>query len=303
MINLTNKLNKVIRQFAICLKSRKQVMMVYSWFSVIGLFITCRGFPPPILLLKLFCSMTGTSFGVYFYNDICDFEGDLARGKILDLTPASRPLSRGLVSKRMMWVFSALMVALGLTAAALINSEVLLAQLIFLALGFVYSTKPIRLKRIFPMKQVTIAIGGAIACLSAGLAIGTITIQLLYLTGLIVLFVAGFSPLLDIYDMKSDRMCNIKTIPIVWGPRFTIRLALATFTAAAATTWIGYYGLGFNLVLPILGTMVLVAMAYVVYPLLGSLVDYENILKAIYGRVLPLFILLQFIVLLGSLSF
>ena len=277
--------------------------MVYSWFSVISLFITCREFPPPILLFKLFCAMTGTSFGVYFYNDICDIEEDLARGKILDFTPASRPLSRGLISKRRLGAFSVLMVTLGLTASYLINSKVLLAQLMFLALGIVYSTKPIRLKRFFLMKQVTIAIGGAIACLSAGLAVGIITVQLLYLTGLIVLFVAGFSPFLDINDMESDRIGMIKTIPIVWGPGFTIRLALATFTASAATTWIGFFGLGFNIVLPILGTVVLVAMAYVIYPLLGNLEDYEHMLKAIYGRVLPLFILLQFTVLLGSLSF
>ena len=277
--------------------------MVYSWFSVISLFITCREFPPPILLFKLFCAMTGTSFGVYFYNDICDIEEDLARGKILDFTPASRPLSRGLISKRRLGAFSVLMVTLGLTASSLINSKVLLAQLMFLALGIVYSTKPIRLKRFFLMKQVTIAIGGAIACLSAGLAVGIITVQLLYLTGLIVLFVAGFSPFLDINDMESDRIGMIKTIPIVWGPGFTIRLALATFTASAATTWIGFFGLGFNIVLPILGTVVLVAMAYVIYPLLGNLEDYEHMLKAIYGRVLPLFILLQFTVLLGSLSF
>ena len=103
--------------------------------------------------------------------------------------------------------------------------------------------------------------------------------------------------------MESDRISGIKTIPIVWGPGATIRLALATFTASAATTWIGFYRLGFNIVLPILGTLVLVSLVYVVYPLLGSLVDNEYVLKTIYGRVIPLFFILQFIVLLGSLSF
>ncbi len=277
--------------------------MVYSWLSVISLFITFRGIPPPILLLKLFFAMTGTSLGVYFYNDICDLQDDLARGKILDLTPASRPLGRGLVSKRRMGVFSALLMVSGLTASALINSKVLLAQLLFLALGFVYSTEPIRMKRIFLWKQVTIAIGGVIAILSAGLAVGVITIQLLYLTSIYVIFAAGFTPILDIKDMESDRFGRVKTIPIVWGPRFTIRLALATFTASAVTTWIGFYGLGFNIVLPILGTVVLVAMAYVIYPLLGSFVDHERMLKTVYGRFLPLYFLFQFIILLGSLSF
>jgi len=303
MISLNDPLPKVIRQFALCVKSRKETIMVYSWLSVIGLFITFRGLPPPILLLKLFFAMTGTSLGVYLYNDICDLEDDLVKGKIGDLTPASRPLGRGLVSKSRMRVFSTLMMTLGLTASALINSKVLIAQLIFLALGFAYSTKPIRLKRFFLTKQIITVMGGAIASLSAGLAAGTMTVQLLYLTGLYGLLSAGVSPLIDIKDMESDRIGGVKTIPIVWGPRFAVRLAIATFTASAATTWIGFYGLGFNIVLPILGTIVLVAMVYVVYPLLGRLVDSDYIFKAIYGRIIPLFFILQIIVLLGSLSF
>jgi len=230
-------------------------------------------------------------------------EEDLTRSKIVDLTPASRPLGRGLVSKKRMGVFSALLMILGLTSSALINKEVLMIQLVFLFLGLLYSTKPIRLKRIFLMKQVITVIGGAIACLSAGLAAGTITVQLLYLTGLYILFVAGVGPLLDIKDIESDNIGGVKTIPIVWGPRFTIRLALATFTAAAATTWIGFYGLGFNIVLPILGSIIIISLVYVTYPLLGNFVDEEYMFKAIYGRVFPLFFLLQFIVLLGSLTF
>jgi len=277
--------------------------MVYSWLSVIGLFIAYRGLPPPILLLKLFCAMTGTALGVYFYNDICDLEDDMTRSKAGELTPAGRPLGRGLVSKRRLGVFSALLVVSGLTASALINLQVLLIQLAFLILGLLYSTKPIRLKRIFLMKQVITVLGGAIACLSAGLAAGAISVQLLYLTGFYVLFVAGVGPLLDIKDIESDRIGGVKTIPIVWGPGLTIRLALATFTACAATTWIGFYGLGFNVVLPILGSVILVSLVYVIYPLRGNIVDEEYMFKAIYGRVFPLFFLLQFIVLLGSLPF
>jgi len=170
-------------------------------------------------------------------------------------------------------------------------------------LGLFYSAKPIRLKRVFLMKQVITMLGGAIACLSAGLAAGTMTVQLLYLTGLYILSTAGIGPLYDLKDMESDRIGGIKTIPLVWGSGFTIRLALATFTVSAVTMWIGFYGLGFNIVLPILGTLVLASLVYVVYPLLGSLMDPEYVLKALYSRVIPLMFLLQFTVFLGSLSF
>ena len=290
----------VLKQFALCVKSRKEALMIYSWLSVIGLFITYRGLPPPILIAKVFLAMTGTALGMYFWNDVCDFQQDMAT-RARDFTPSSRPLGIGLVSKRRMKAFSAMMVVLGLATSALINVEVLLIQFVFLLVFFIYSAEPIRLKRIFLMKQVTVVIGGVIACLSAGLAAGGITVHLLYLTGLYALFTAGVNPLGDLRDMDSDRAGGVKTIPIVWGPGFTIRLALATFTAAAVSTWVGFYGLGFNIALPILGTTMLVAMAYVIYPLLDLWGDRDYMLKAVYNRGFPLYFLLQLVVLVGSL--
>jgi 4-hydroxybenzoate polyprenyltransferase len=283
----------------------KIVIMIYSWLSIIGLCIVYRGFPPIILAVKVFLAMTGTALGMYLWNDVCDFKQDISGDakKIEGFSPSTRPLGRGLVSKRRMEVFSVLLVALGLTASALINLEVLLIQFAFLVLFFFYSAEPIRLKKFFLMKQVTVTIGGAIACISAGLAAGTITIHLLYLTGLYVLFAIGVNPIGDLRDIDSDRASGIKTMATVWGPSFTIRLSLATFTAAAATTWIGFYGLGFNIALPIIGTIVCAAFAYVMYPLLSRLSDYEYMIKRIYTRGLPLFFLLQLTVLLGSLPF
>lgn len=293
-----------MRQFAICVKSRmKVVIMIYSWLSIIGLCIVYRGIPPPMLLLKVFCAMTGMGLGMYLWNDVCDFKQDISSEGAGESAPSGRPLGMGLVPKRRMEIFSALLVALGLTASALINIEVLLIQFAFLVLYFIYSAEPIRLKRIFLMKQITVTIGGAIACLSAGLAAGAITPQLLYLTGLYVLFTMGVNPLGDLRDIESDRAGGIKTIPIVWGPRFTIRLALVTFTASAFSTWLGFYGLGFNIALPILGTTVVVALIYFIYPLLARIDDHTYVMKVVYGRGLPLLFLLELIVFLGSLPF
>jgi len=299
---LTNQLPKVITQFAICIRSRlKIVLMTYSWLSIISLCIVFRGLPPIMLAVKLFFAMTGMAIGTYLWNDVCDFKQDMVSKEIVDQSPSGRPLVKGLVSKRRLKVFSALLVIFGLIASALINTEVLLIQIAFLVLGLIYSTEPIRLKRIFLGKQVTVAIGGAIACLSAGLAGGIITIQLLYLIGLFVLFIVGANPLGDLKDIDSDRAGGIKTVPLLWGPGATLRLALATFTASAATTWIGFYCLGFNVALPIIGTIVFIAFVYVVYPLLSHLSDLEYVVERLYSWGLPLFFILQLAVLVGSL--
>jgi len=290
----------VLRQFAICVNSRKIVISIYSWLSIIGLCIVYRGLPPLILTIKLFFAMTGMAIGTYLWNDVCDFKQDMA-SRESEFAPSSRPLGRGIVSKRRMGVFSAILIVLGLTASALINTEVLLIQLAFFFVFIIYSTEPIRLKRIFLWKQVTVAIGGAIACLSAGLAAGIITVQLLYLTVLFCLFILGVNPVVDLRDIDSDRAGGIKTIPIVWGPQFTVRLAIGTFTAAALSTWLGFYGLGFNIALPVIGTIVCAAFAYVMYPLLSHLDDPEISHKIIYVRGLPLYFVLQLAVLVGSL--
>jgi len=298
---MSNQLHKIIRQFAICVKSRKIIIGVYSWLSINSLFIVYRGLPPSMLIFKLFLAMTGMALGVYLWNDVCDYEQDISDEGVEGLAPSSRPLGMGLVSKRRMGVFSALLVAFGLTASALINIEVLLAQLVFLVLGLLYSTEPIRLKRFFFVKQVMTALGGSISCLSAGLAVGIISVQLLYLMGLFVLFIVGANPLGDLKDIESDRAGGVKTIPILFGPEFTIKLALTTFTAAAATTWIGYLRLGFNIALPIIGTIVFIAWTYVMYPLLSQLSDLDYVVKRSYSRGMPLFFLLQIAVLVGSL--
>jgi len=302
MMNLTNQLPKIIRQFALCVKSRAEAVIIYSWLSVIGLFIVCRGFPPPILLLKVFFAMTGTALGAYLYNDLCDFEDDMLGRELGASAPSNRPLGSGLVSKKIMGVFVVTMVATGLIVGALVNTRVFLLQVMSLILNVLYSAEPIRLKKRFLFKQLTIALGGVIACLTAGMAVGVVTGHLFYLMVLYVAVVFGVNPLVDLRDIRGDSETGVKTIPIVWGPEFTIKLALATFVAMSISSFVVFYGLDFNLALPILGTTILLTWAYVTYPLLRNWRDQEYTEKAVYRRGLPLYFLLQLTVLIGSIK-
>ena len=293
----------VLRQFVLCVRSRPEAIIIYSWLSVIGLFIVCRGFPPPILLLKVFFAMTGTALGAYFYNDLCDLEDDILGRELGASAPSDRPLGRGLISKRRMGAFAVTMAATGLIMGALVNTRVFLLQVMSLILNVLYSTEPIRLKKRFLFKQLTIALGGVIACLTAGMAVGIITGHLSYLMALYVAVVFGVNPLMDLRDMRGDSKTGVRTIPIVWGPEFTIKLALAMFVAISISSFVGFYRLGFNLALPILGTTIPLAWAYVTYPLLRYWRDYEYTEKAVYKRGLPLYFLLQLTVFIGSIKF
>jgi len=299
-MSFTKKLLEVVRQFAICVMSRKEAIIIYSWLSVIGLFIVYRGIPPIILFLKLFGAVTGTALSVYFINDILDLESDIRAREVGSALPSNRPLGAGIVSKSMMVIFALILAVSGMALSLLIDYRVFLLQLAFLVLGIIYSAEPIRLKRRFLLKRLTVALGGVIACISAGVSAGAITGQLLYLVVIYVVLIFGAGPLVDLRDMKGDIVTGVKTVPIVWGPEFTVKLALAAFIAMAIAGFVGFYGLGFNIALPIMGTAVLLAWTYVTYPLLTHWRDNEFVEKAVHKRGLPLYFVLQIIVALGS---
>lgn len=139
-----------------------------------------------------------------------------------------------------------------------------------------------------------------IACISAGVSAGAITGQLLYLVFIYVVLIFGAGPLVDLRDMKGDSVTGVKTIPVVWGPEFTVKLALTAFITMTVAGFVGFCWLGFNVILPIVGTAVLLAWTYVTYPLLTHWNDNEFVEKAVHKRGLPLYFILQIIVALGS---
>lgn len=284
-----------------CILSRKEVVIIYSWTAMIGLAIAYRGFPPLLLALQLFLSMSSIGYGVYFFNDICDFDEDLRSRELGNSTPSNRPLGTGKVSKRQLMSFTAFFVILGLAVSLLINLQVFLLQSLFLVLGYIYSTTPLRIKKRFLLKQLTISIGGAIACLLGGLAVGELSNYVLFFTGMSFIQIFTVNPIIDLRDIEGDREVGINTIPVKFGPKFTVRLAVVVLLASIPAAIMGFYNLGFNVALPILGAIVFTATVIVIYPLMDRWQDAAFINKTITRRMYPLFLMIQMVFLLGSL--
>jgi 4-hydroxybenzoate polyprenyltransferase len=297
-------IKELIGSFAMCVKFRREVVIIYTWPAFLCLLFASGMAPPLFKALKLVLTVTFVGFSVYFYNDIRDLEDDLKIKELSSQTQvgrASAPLGIGKISKSRLGKFALFSAIFGLLVALTINMQVFTLQLAYIVLGILYSTDPVKLKKRFLMKQTTIGAGLMIAHLTGGFAVGVINTPILFLMAVSAAMTIGINPLVDLRDIRGDRITGVKTVPVVWGPEMTVRLSLGVLVAIGAAYVVGYYGLGLNIAAPILGTIIVVTGFYIVFPLLkrwGNLV-YLN--RVLYRRILPLYISLQFVVLLGFL--
>lgn len=293
---------ELIISFAQCMKSRKEVILIYTWPALIGILIASKGNPPFVETLKLILAITFVGYSVYFYNDMVDMEEDIKNRELGNPTPAGRPLGSGKISKNRMMKYAIFSGIFGITVAALINIQVLIIQLSAIVLGIIYSTEPIRLKKRFIIKQLTVAAGVIMENFSGGLTLGVINIPIIYLALLNVIFILGINPLVDLRDVRGDKISGIRTIPVVWGPQMTVRFTLGILGAIGAANFIGYLNLGFNLAMTILVFIILASFLYVVFPLLKRWDEPVYLASLINKKIIPLYMSLQFAIFLGFLN-
>jgi len=298
---LTNPVLNIIQKFMLCLRSRLGTPFTYSLASITGLLVAYRGLPPLKLAFLLIISTAFVSLSVYLYNDLMDLEDDKRGMERGSAPPAKRPLQRGAVTKSEMKSFVVFSASMGLIAASLINVNVFLLEAFFLLLGVAYSTNPIRLKKRFIIKQGTVALGYIISTLVACVAIGMFSWRVAYVAYLYVVFSFSISPIFDLKDIEEDRVAGIKSIPVVWGPDNTFRLSIAILVSTILASILGYSRMGFNTVLPILGTMILASIIYVVYPLRKLWIEEDKLMNTINRKIIPLHFILQLTVVIASL--
>jgi 4-hydroxybenzoate polyprenyltransferase len=265
--------------------------------------VSYGGLPPFAKALKLIVAVTFVGYAAYFFNDTCDLEDDLKNLEMGNPSHAKRPLVSGTISRDLLMRFAVLSAVLGLFTAFTLNLQVFLVQTIFLIFGVLYSLEPIRFKKRFFLKQFVTATGHALSVLSGALAIGIVSPPVLFLMAINFAISIGVNPLMDLRDLRGDRAMGVTTIPIVFGPTFTIRFAIATFLSIAAASAIGYAQLGFSIAMPILAAIVLTALIFTVYPMMRKWDEPGYMNQVIFNRFVPLFLLLQLVPILGVLGF
>lgn len=298
---LITSIKEFIYKFLMCANSRNIVIFVYTWPALISFLIASIsiGQLEILSIAKLILAVTLVSFGVYFYNDLMDLEDDLTNLELGSPVPAGRPIGSGLVTKQQLKQFIVVASVAGLAFAYSINYLVLGLQVIYLGLGFLYSTNPVRLKKRFLFKQLTIAVGVILADLSGAYTVGVFNSQILFMLALNTVLCIGVNPIIDIRDMPGDRLMGVKTIPVVWGPEITIRLYFATLIAIGVGSIIGYVQMGFSIAMPLLAATIVAAWIYVSLPLLGKYEDIRLQLMTYYLKTPPFFLAIQLVPLLA----
>ncbi|TRO48421.1 hypothetical protein E2P65_02910, partial [Candidatus Bathyarchaeota archaeon] len=231
----------------------------------------------------------------YVDPDLMDYEDDKKNMEVGSPFPFNRPLGRGQVSRGELKAIVATMSVLGLAVAYSINTSVFAFHFGYLALGYLYSTKPVRLKKRFIMKQLTIAMGIILADLSGAYTVGVFNNQILALLALNTALCLGINPIVDLRDIHGDRAMGVKTVAVVWGADITVRLYFATLVGVGIASVLGYLGMGLSLAVPILSLTIVSAWIYVSVPLLRSEVRLNYDWALFLRKVSPLLMGIQLV--------
>ena len=272
----------------------KSRTLVYTFASAtcIAALISVQGAASLPLLLIATLGMYLASLGVYVYNDITDIGED-------SINSAQRPLIAGKVTKSQAAKFVVAIWSASLLLQVSLTWAAAGMTLLYILLGVVYSHPATHLKKLFPLKTVVTALGGAMASLVGGLAAGGITPQVLFAATVFFLFFFILGPLGDVGDLEGDRMQGRRTFPVVLGIKNTIRLVLSLPVVISLLALISYHYFNFNLVSPILVGIISTVSFLILRPLTSHW-ENKKYLKKTRNRIRPMHILLQAAILFSA---
>jgi len=286
-------LEKRARSYWLCIKANYLRPLVFAYSTFVATFVASRGIPPLVQSLAITLAVLLIVLATYISNDLADLEID-----VINRVP--RPLAQGKVSKSDVATLSAILYLSGVLVSSLINLQTMILCIIGAIMGIEYSFPPLSFKRRSVLKTIVIGGCGSLAVLAGGAAVNELlSINVLFASTIFFIYAMAFSPILDIGDIAGDMKEGRRTLPIIWGPEYTIRFSIALSLAIFASFILGYLQLGFNIALPILGGIVCLSCIYVVYPLFKLWRD-QLYCRKVAKKVTLLLYALQSSLLLGS---
>jgi geranylgeranylglycerol-phosphate geranylgeranyltransferase len=293
---------------------RKRWGLIYALATLTGLFCNCGQFQLGIDSLHIDFSVTAivlplSSFliiiGMYVLNDLIDANLDKNNGK-------KRPIPAGLVTRKQAIIFTVLTNSIGLILTiGTANQVSMIISGLLVTIGLFYSAPGVALKDKFLLKTLSIAFA-MILCFALG-ASNMIYSNQLYRDAnsiIIVLYIAIMlgsmvfitSPFNDIGDTDGDKKAGRKTIPIALGIRNTIKFAILVSVSMMIISWLVYSIADPGWLMPTLVTIVSGLAIITIGGTLNRLHDRQYVRKQ-HKRSMPLHLLLQFVLILGTILF
>jgi 4-hydroxybenzoate polyprenyltransferase len=178
-------------------------------FALTGAMLAAGGWPRPAQLFWIIVCMVTARSAAMAFNRWADADLDAVNPRT-----ASRAIPAGLLSRGFVGVFSAVMAALFVLAAAQLNRLTLLLSPLALAILLFYSYT----KRFTRWSHLVLGLSLGIAPAAAWIAIrGTLDWRILVLTVAVLFWVAGFDILYACQDAEHDRAHRLYSVPAAIG--------------------------------------------------------------------------------------
>lgn len=189
-----------------------------------GIFLHPGAFEWTTALLAL-VEMVLLYSSVFLYNYFTDMEEDRINDKY---NPVLNDTYR-----RILAVYIPVAIVAALAISLLYLGTIAFAVTVYcLVLGFAYSIRPLRLKKLFVVKNLAIAGGMApVLFIMVGSLTGTIGLLDVVVAAYFSAFSFLGSTISDLRDLEGDRQAGVRTIPVVLGVRGTGHVFLALSVA------------------------------------------------------------------------
>jgi len=234
---------------------------------VAGEILALSGTPSLIEVLAGFSCGFFISASALVLNDYFDLESDR-------INAPNRPLPSGIVSKSEIIYLTVFTTLLGLYSAFFLGIPVLIIGIIFWIIGVLYNWK---LKRTGLLGNIMVASSVAITFIIGGIAVGNPWNVTVWSFGLMAFLVdLGEEISADTMDLEGDKLQNSKSIAIVWGRKFALKISSFLFGLVILVSF-------FPLIFGNLGKIYILAMIiidaniiYFVYKLFKTRTDAEG---------------------------
>ncbi len=242
---IKNPLLSGLRAFKVSFEARWREVSLYVVFLLVALLVTTLTSGANLINLGktsaiLVPAWVFLGLAMYSFNDLFDEEVDEKNDRDL-------PLSSGKAKKSEIMTVILISSLISTFLTSILGLKVLLACLVCIGLGIMYSAPPVELKRRIFGKPIVVCMGNLFSYVAGVFSLGSF--NPLHLFILLFMGVHYFlsASVTDLRDVEGDKLDNRSNLPLLIGRKRTADIVIVSFAILPFSALIGYIYFGFNL--------------------------------------------------------
>lgn len=199
---------------------------------ILGQLLAIDQFPPISTMALGFLSIFCISATALILNDYFDLETDRVNAP-------ERPLPAGLVTKQDVVLLSIGVAMLGFITSYLISFTALLISLVVWVIGFLYNW---RFKTTGLPGNLMVSFSVGMTFIFGGISVGLPFERMVWFFAVIVLLInLGEEIAADAMDVQGDRQSGSRSLAVVLGPEWAMKISAAIFMAVVAISSVPFW--------------------------------------------------------------